>query len=700
MTDFRYKAFISYSHQDEHWARWLQHALEKYRLPKALVGKKTGFGEIPPRLGTIFRDREDLSSAASLTDLVQHELSSAESLIVICSPAAAQSRWVKEEVREFKELGRANRIHALIVDGDPQSSDPSEQCFPSTLVEDVDGTVMEPMAADVRKWADGKVLSKLKLVAGILGIRLDELRRREMRRRRQNMISVTIGVTAVVLLTTILSLTAISNRKTADQRRANTVDLVSFMLGNLENLSPVAGLDVLDEDQDEMIRIADQWGFQKLDDEALLLQALEWREEGIAARNRRGDQSAMEAFKRSLAALVTLYLRDKNNTNSLFELGQAEFWVGYAHMDNGDLDQAEISMTRYGVVARRLINADPKSSDNVMELSYTLTNLAAIETMRADGDEDKAIYLAQAALEYNQLALVLEPDNQDRIFEMAGSHAWLADAWLGVCDLEKASQSRSEGVAIGRLMLEQNPTDLDLLVELAHALGGLSNVQYNSGQTDLAEETLRASIAVLDDLTREYKNLTKYAWERLTRLGTLGQRMLSVGRLEEGRNLIMESATLMAEQYELTKNRSLQIMLEMATSLGRQSSLAMEAGEMAEARELNLKVIGLLSEGVSKSPDFVEGRYRLARALIQYWQLNELRPPPKWQTLVEDYSLRKTPVRSCALADLAARQALMRGDLASAESFTDYLFSKGYREPGFLRFCQTYNLCNVTEHMP
>ena len=480
MKEFRYKAFISYSHQDENWARWLQHALEKYRVPKVLVGKKTGFGEIPPRLGTIFRDREDLSSAASLTDSVQHELSSAESLVVICSPAAAQSRWVKEEIRAFKELGRANRIYALIVDGDPQSSDPTEQCFPSTLVEAVDGTILEPMAADVRKWADGKLLGKLKLVAGILGIRLDELRRREMHRRRRNLVSVTIGVTAVVLLTTFLSLTAISNRKTADQRRANTVDLVSFMLGNLEDLSPVAGLDVLDEDQEEMIQIAEQWGFQKLDAAVLLENALEWREEGITARRNKDSQAAMEAFNRSLAALVNLYLRDKSNLEHLFELGQAEFWVGYVHMDNGNLDEAEKLMTYYGVIARRLINADPKNADNVMELSYTLTNLGAIEIAREGSDRDKAIFLAQAALEYNQLALVLEPENQGRKLEMANSHAWLADAWLGVCNLEKARQSRSEGAESIKRILKQQPASAELKIDLSQALGGLSKAQIRS----------------------------------------------------------------------------------------------------------------------------------------------------------------------------------------------------------------------------
>ncbi|MDX2428115.1 MAG: toll/interleukin-1 receptor domain-containing protein [Xanthomonadales bacterium] len=693
MAGFCYKAFISYSHTDEHWARWLQHALESYRVPKVLVGKRTGYGEIPARLGAVFRDREDLSSATSLTESVQHELSSAESLVVICSPAAAQSPWVKEEIKAYKALGRADRIYALIVDGDPQSSDPAEQCFPAALVTLDDGSTLEPLAADIRKWADGKGLAKLKLIAGILGIRLDELRRREMHRRRRKLTTVAVGVSAVVLLTTFLSVTAINNRKESDQRRANTEDLVSFMLGKLEDLSPVAGLDVLDEDQQEMVRVAEQWGFQELDDEVLLQKALEWREEGMTARYARDNEAAMTAFSRSLAALVNLYLRDKDNTNSLFELGQAEFWVGYTHLDNGDLEQAERMMTFYGVIARRLINADPKSAVNVMELSYTLTNLGAIETMRAGGDDDKRIYLAQAALEYNQLALVLEPDNQDNMITMAGSHAWLADAWLGVCSLYKANQSRLEGIAVVKQMLEQSPDDPELLIDLSHGLGGLSNVQSKLGQMDLAEENLSASATLLDDVAKQENDKNGYAWDRLVRLGSLGRMMVDTGRIEEGRNLISESTRLMAEQYDPAGNPSFEKNLDVAISLSHQVSLAIEMENINEARKLNLEAIRILSEIVSKSPDSAIGQYRLAHALIQYWQLNEKLPPPEWQKQVEDYSMSNRPVRSCDLAALAARQAVMRGDLVSAKSHNDYLFDKKYREPGYVRFCQAYGLC-------
>ncbi len=35
--DYKYKAFISYSHQDKKWGDWLHRSLETYRVPKGLV---------------------------------------------------------------------------------------------------------------------------------------------------------------------------------------------------------------------------------------------------------------------------------------------------------------------------------------------------------------------------------------------------------------------------------------------------------------------------------------------------------------------------------------------------------------------------------------------------------------------------------------------------------------------------------------
>lgn len=97
-TAFRYRAFISYSHQDKAWADWLHKALEIYAVPKRLVGQTTAAGVIPKRLTPIFRDRDELASAHDLDRKVNEALAQSANLIVICSPRAADSHWVNEEV--------------------------------------------------------------------------------------------------------------------------------------------------------------------------------------------------------------------------------------------------------------------------------------------------------------------------------------------------------------------------------------------------------------------------------------------------------------------------------------------------------------------------------------------------------------------------------------------------------------------------
>jgi tetratricopeptide (TPR) repeat protein len=88
-------------------------------------------------------------------------------------------------------LGRAERVIPIIVDGAP--SDSTRECFPPALRRKVDANGQitdereDPVAADVRAQGDGKEIAKHKVVAGLLGLGLDEiLRRGERARRRRN----------------------------------------------------------------------------------------------------------------------------------------------------------------------------------------------------------------------------------------------------------------------------------------------------------------------------------------------------------------------------------------------------------------------------------------------------------------------------------------------------------------------------------
>ena len=206
---FKYRAFISYSHQDKAWGDWLHKALETYRVPRRLVGRVTRDGAIPRRLFPIFRDREELPTSADLGANISEALQSSRYLIVICSSRSAVSRWVNEEVKAFKAMGREDRILCLIVDGEPNASDRPDsglrECFPEAVRFRVDAAGQlttarsEPIAADARPGKDGRHNARLKLIAGLLGVGFDELRQREKRRQiwfRVQAVTVSLALSA------------------------------------------------------------------------------------------------------------------------------------------------------------------------------------------------------------------------------------------------------------------------------------------------------------------------------------------------------------------------------------------------------------------------------------------------------------------------------------------------------------------------
>ena len=64
----KYRAFISYSHTDTSWAKWLHGKLEGFPIDKDLVGRETATGAIPKTLRPIFRDRDDFTAGHTLSE--------------------------------------------------------------------------------------------------------------------------------------------------------------------------------------------------------------------------------------------------------------------------------------------------------------------------------------------------------------------------------------------------------------------------------------------------------------------------------------------------------------------------------------------------------------------------------------------------------------------------------------------------------
>ena len=685
---YKYKAFISYCHRDERFAAGLHRALESYRVPRKLVGTKTSVGEVPARIKPVFRDRDDLSSASDLGSTVKQALSESENMIVVCSPAAAASLWVNEEIRYFASLGRQDRIFCVIVDGDPAGADMSTACFPAALAEI---GLQEPLAADIRKWADGKHLSRLKLASGMLGLPLDQLRRRDLQKRQKIW---ALAAIASIALAAVL-ITAVTARIAAQQRRDSGESLVMYKLNELRTMLNLA------DDPAELSRLK-AWDQQQLarlfieagsGEDALKSSAMDVREQGIGYWRKGEFGRAMEKFQDSWALLAETYRRDNNDLEAFFELGQAEYYIGLIYKELGALETAENSLAAYAEITRQLILLQPENAEWVLEMSFALSNLGSLQIERNANRPERALQLLQSSLEYNQIALVLDPKNIYYQSELGQSHAFLADAQRGVCDLEGALQSRTKQMALEQELWEEDTENIDRMRNLAYAYSGYAVVQEEMGQVDVAIENLEKAIRFMRPVllaNAEAKNINLWMLGRSHSLivlkaqrENLDQAWADMQELEEEWQNFLHAFGAQDEDIR----GYVYFQLDMAL-------LARSMGASEMAAELLEGAMNKMIDLLAKLPGDRHAGNLMTEAVFQTWVLHQELPSESVLALLPEYKGDDGNTRACGDANLAAKQAVMFGDTDRASELTGYLMSRRYTKVSFVQFCRAYSLCS------
>jgi virginiamycin B lyase len=178
-----YFAFLSFARGDTGAATSLGRYLEGFRVPIRL-GR-----QLPKRMSPIFRERDEFAESSDLGATIYSALAKSGALIVMCSPAAARSRWVNQEIATFRRVSNPSRMFAVLLEGEPHDA------FPPALVE---GGV-EPLAVDFRRGQESVHDARLRLVAALLNVNFDALKRREVLRVRKARLR-DVGVASAVVL--------------------------------------------------------------------------------------------------------------------------------------------------------------------------------------------------------------------------------------------------------------------------------------------------------------------------------------------------------------------------------------------------------------------------------------------------------------------------------------------------------------------
>ena len=692
----QYWAFLSYSHRDRKWADWLHRALEGFRVPQALVGRETATGTIPARLTPIFRDRDELAASDDLGHTIRSALAASRHLIVLCSPAATASRWTNEEIATFKRLHPDGLVVAAIVAGEPFASElpgrEAEEAFPAALRQrfDADGRPTdvraEPIAADFREGADGKRLGFLKLVAGLLGVKLDELVRREAQRRQRRLAWLTAASLVGMVVTSGLAVTAIRARDAAREQRAEAEGLVGFMLGDLRSkLEPLGRLDVLDA---VGVKALDYYSGQdkgELSDESLAQRARALTLIGEIA-NRRGDlDGALKRYREARAGTAEALSRSPGDPQRIFDHAQNVFWIGYIAWQRGQTREAEAQFTEYKRLAARLLATDPNNPKWRLEGVYADTNLGLLLLEQRQHHRAEAVF--ESALRASEELLAGAPRDVDIRDQVLESLANLADAQEDGGRLEEAMRSRERQLTILERVSATEGLSGRLKRTAMAAHRALGRLSASRGDSAGGLAHLRSASALADELVRTEPSNTEWLqWVARTYLD-LGDLLLVSGRADEA-GKASRTACQVAEQLVRAEPTVVAWRTGLLSPcLVLRAELAARSGGAPEALALASQALAVSRPQAGMKADLPH-RYALAKAYTlagnEHMAMGDaLAAQAAWRRAAEALptTIDESP------GEQAQRYALLRklGRQDEAAAIGRHLDSIGYRHPAYVQ---------------
>lgn len=588
---------MSYSHRDRRIAAGLHRAIERYRVPDRLAGLQGLHGPVPARLYPIFRDRDELAAGPLARQLVE-AIGQARCFILICSQESARSRWVNEEVTHFLSLGDPSRLLCLIADGTPHAADPARECFPPVLLE----RGLEPMAADIH--ADGLDNARLKIIAGLLGVGFDELKRRDLIARNRRLVALASLSLAVAIVTAALAVVATRARQEAERSRQRGEELIGFMLGELRGkLEPLGKLDILDAVGDRaMAYFASLDGERDPGPRARAARAMALRQIGEVRFAQGRHAEAVEALTAALALQRQLVADQPQDSALLFELGQTEFWVGYAAWRAGDFDRAEINLSAYQTLSGQLVERDPGNQAWRGEVVFALHNLGVLAFERrryaqAHALFSQAITAADALLAEDGIA----PATAIALIE---SMSWAAGNLMKLDRPDAAMAMYGDYIQRLRRLLTAIPDDRRGQAELAGSLSTYCFSAIEAGRPDLAltlageGKSLAGSLIDTDAGNLDYRALLAYHRQ------CEGTARFQTGQWREASAAIAEASAALVQVLEQDPSQMLQ-RVSLLSAWDLSFSLAWQAGDTTALRQLvrdALAVTGTMTGDAGDAP--------------------------------------------------------------------------------------------------
>jgi len=478
-----FRAFVSYCHADAAFAARLQRQLEAYRLPKRLADRAASFpGQAPGRIGPVFRDRADLSAAEDLSAAVREAIGRSSALIVVASPEATHSIWVRREIDLFRELHPGAPILAALVRGEP------EEVLPELLRA---GDV-EPLAADFRREGDGKRLAFLKLVAALLGLPLDAVVQRDAQRQIRRVTAVTLGAVVMMVIMGLLLVTALRAREEAERRRitadATFKRLLTDVRRGLEGTGNVELMRTVNQVAIDYYR--QQGDLAALPDDSLDLRARLLHAAGAADEKQNRLDDALARFTDAHRTTARILAKKPNDPEALYSHAQSEFYLGLIARRRDDRTKAMRHWQEYRRLADALARAESAGTRSLLELAYANGNLCDLN-LKDDFDLEAAGRQCAAGIRAGEKAFA---KGSELPLALANRYGAMAIVQFALGRYEDSLASRRREAALIDPLLNIEPRNVEYVMRRSWADAGTAHAWIATNRRAEASALLRQSL--------------------------------------------------------------------------------------------------------------------------------------------------------------------------------------------------------------
>ncbi|MDM7859808.1 tetratricopeptide repeat protein [Alteromonas sp. ASW11-36] len=562
----------------------------------------------------VFRDEEALPADADLSNVITRALDNTQFLIVLCSPRARESSFVADEILYFKRLGNSDRIIAGIIDGEPNTSleegkikegfSTKDECFPEPLqfIYDDNGEQTsqrtEPVAADFRVVINGRktqgwtspqalqqhlieetTLSKekvtrivkdydnqlqlmlLKVIAGIIGVPLDDLTQRDKayqlaleKQKAKQLRRWLVGVTLLAAISVGTGTYAFKQQRIAEAQRDRAEGLLDNVRENLNFMN----FDLRDvmlkyAPSNERVRV-----MQRID---ALLEALSTHNDSQSENDLRAElivlsqkadvilssaaenpEEALPLYEQSLVIAQQLIALDPKNSLYKQDLSVSYQRVGNIQLRIGDTDAALEAYQQALTIDKQLVAQYPLNAGVQRDLSISYNKIGNIQLQL--GNTEAALESYQQALTIREQLVALHPQDAEFQRDLSGSYNNLGNIQLRIGNTDAALEAYQQALTISKQLVALDPQNADFQRDLSILYNNLGDIQLQLGNTNAALEAYQQALTIREQLVAQDPQNAGFQHDLSVSYNNLGDIQLQLGNTEAALESYQQALTI------------------------------------------------------------------------------------------------------------------------------------------------------------